>query len=68
MADIKIKFVREYEAHRSKWYDVIYFSGRIYTYQKKKLPRTVRDYVARASRRTEGYDKVFNRAETIYTR
>ncbi len=67
MKNKKIKFVRMYKMYRENWYEVIYNSGRIHTYAgEQNLPYTVREYVATANKRTEQYDKVFNRLEMIY--
>ena len=67
MKNGKIKFVRMYKMYRENWYEVIYNSGRIHTYAgEENLPCTAREYVTTASKRTEQYDKVFNRTEMIY--
>lgn len=66
MKNAKIKFVRKYEAYRENWYDVIYYSGRIYTFLETGLPKTVEEFVTTAAKRTEQYDTLFKRSEMIY--
>lgn len=62
----KIKFVRMYKMYRENWYDVVYHSGRVYTYTEPYLPATVEKFVNSSDIREEQYDKVFNRVEMIY--
>lgn len=62
-----IKFVRMYKMYRENWFEVIYTSGRIHTYVgEPNLPKTVSTFVTTATKRTEQYDRVFNRPEMIY--
>lgn len=65
----KIKFVRKYENYRENFYDVIYRSGRVYTYSEPDLPKTIINFVTNATKRTEQYDRTSTRAnkwEMIY--
>lgn len=69
MKNAAIKFVRKYENYRENWYDVIYHSGRAYTYCECDLPKTVAAFVATATRRKEQYDRTAprqNKYEMIY--
>ena len=66
MKNVKIKFIRKYEAYRENWYDVIYYSGKIYTFLETELPKTAREFIETATKRTEQYDKLFKRSEMIY--
>lgn len=65
----KIKFARKYEAYRENWYDVIYHSGRAYTFRETDLPKTVLNFINAASKRKEQYDRTApreNKYEMIY--
>lgn len=63
-----IKFVRHYQAYREDWFDVVYESGRCYTYRLPDLPKTVDDFIQSAESCEEQYDRTFKRKEYIYTR
>lgn len=63
-----IMFVREYLDYSIKKYDVIYESGRAYTYYHRKLPKTAQDFIASAKHRVLQHDSIFNRDEIIYTK
>ena len=60
-----MKFVRKYNLYGIEYYEVIYKSGRIVTYSRERLPKTVKAFLAGKQGR-EQFDKVFNRTETIY--
>lgn len=67
MKQTKIKFIRKYDMYRENWYDVVYHSGKIFTYVgEENLPKTALEYVTTATKRTEQYDKLFKRSEMIY--
>ena len=64
-----IKFVRKYEAYNHTWYDVIYSTGRAFTFIEADLPKTVVNFIRTATKRTEQYDRTSprkNKYETIY--
>ena len=61
-----IKFVREYEAYGSTWYNVLYAkSNRLYTFTTEDLPETVKRWL-KGRKGIEQYDRVFKRDEIIY--
>ena len=60
-----MKFVRKYNLYGIEYYEVIYKSGRIVTYSRERLPKTVKAFLAGKQGR-EQFDRVFNRTETIY--
>lgn len=69
MKGAKIKFVRKYENWRENFYDVIYQSGRAYTFTETELPKTVVEFVTTATKRYEQYDYTStrkNKYEMIY--
>lgn len=61
----KMRFVRKYNLYGIEYYEVIYKSGRIVTYSRERLPKTIKAFLAGKEGR-EQFDKVFNRTETIY--
>lgn len=59
-----IKWVRKYQLYGNDTYDVMYQSGRLYTFCEK-CPETVASFIANAGRRTEQVDMLHG-PETIY--
>jgi len=57
--------VREYVDHGSKWYDIIYKSGRIYTLGENNCSKTVKQFIA-VRTPEEQYDFRADRVELIY--
>ena len=63
----KIKFVRNYLRGKTGMYDVVYESGRAYTFTGKTLPKTVDKWLYERRNDPEiQYDKLFKRTELIY--
>ena len=66
MKKAEIRFVREYNYWNTTWYDVIYKSGRLCMHTAENLPKTVREYIDNASKKTTQFDRTFKRDEIIY--
>lgn len=64
-----IKFVREYTIGNNLdelYYDVLYDSNRLFFYLKKDLPKTVKQFLEKATVRKVEYDKLYQSNATIY--
>lgn len=61
----KIRFIRKYEFYRKTYYDIIYASGRIFTVDTDRMPKTAKAFIETHSGK-EQYDITSKRYEIIY--
>lgn len=61
----KIKFVRKYHMLGHLMYDIVYYSGRVYTRSAEDIPMSVSEFISKATKITDQLDKYIG-LETIY--